>query len=105
MAVDWFDANGTGGAVDLAELLDGAAAQGLREIADNGALVSFGLTSDGGAMHVTVTQDQRYRREYFRDRDTLLAWIGEAILATSDGRQANRPSAVAGQRRRRSRSA
>lgn len=85
MAADWFDGNGTAGAVDAAELLDGQAAQGLREIVENGALVSVGLTSDGGALHVTVTMDGRFRREYFRDRETLLAWVGEAILAVADG--------------------
>ena len=82
---DWFDGNGSVGSVDAAELLDGQAAQGLREIVQHGALVSVGLTSDGGALHVTVTMDGRFRREYFRDRDTLLAWVGEAILGVSDG--------------------
>lgn len=85
MAGDWFDGNGTSGAVDVAGMMDGQPAQGLREIVEHGALVSVGLTSDGGALHVTVTMDGRFRREYFRERDTLLAWLGEAILAVADG--------------------
>jgi hypothetical protein len=105
MAADWFDGNGTGGSIDLAELLDGQPMQGMREIAEHGALVSMGLTSDGGAFHLTVTMDGRYRREYFRDRDTLLAWIGEAILAVSDAAPPERPSAAQRGRSRRSRSA
>jgi len=100
---DWFDAAGAGSQVDVAELLDGQPAQGIRELVDLGALVSLGLTSDHGALGVTVTVDGRWRREYFRKQDELLAWIGEAIPAVEAARGTKPASAVPdrGSRRRR----
>jgi hypothetical protein len=83
---DWFDGAGNGAQVDIAECIDGLGAQGVRELVEAGALVSLGTTSDGGALGVTVTVDGRWRREYFRDRDSLLAWIAEAIPAVEAAR-------------------
>ena len=79
---DWFDGNGSGEALDVAKLLDSEAGNGLHHLVGAGALVSMGLTSDGGALGVTVTVDGRWRREYFRNEEDLLAWIAEAIPAT-----------------------
>ena len=76
---DWFDGNGSGDALDVVKLLDSEAGNGLHHLVGAGALVSMGLTSDGGALGVTVTVDGRWRREYFRHEDELLAWIAEAI--------------------------
>jgi len=104
MTGDWFDGNGAGNAVDVAGVLDGLGAQGLRELVELGALVSMGTTSDGGALGVTVTVDGRWRREYFRDNDTLVAWLAEAIPAVEAAKGTNRPSGGPEKRQRRSRS-
>lgn len=101
MAGDWFDGNGAGKAVDVAALLEGLGAQGVLELVEAGALVSLGLTSDGGALGLTVTVDGRWRREYFRDPAEMVAWIDEALPAVQEARGADRPSAVSASRSRR----
>lgn len=110
MAGDWFDGGGTGVAVDTHALLeDKAVIKAIASMVDAGALVSLGTTSDGGALALTVTVDGRWRREYFRDLDGLMAWLAEAAPAVSDvahrargsdGRQT--ASAARGSRSRRS---
>jgi hypothetical protein len=99
---DWFDGNGTGDPVDVTKILDGLAAAGIAEMVGAGALVSLGTTSDGGALGLTVTVDGRYRREYFRDEDTLLAWIAEAIPAVHDAKATSSPPRAQQKRTRRS---
>lgn len=82
MSDDWFDGGGSGKAADVQLLLDGhGVLDGLCEIIRLGALVSLGVTSDGGAMGLTITFDERRRREYFRDVDELQAWLAEALPA------------------------
>lgn len=101
---DWFDGAGNGSRVDVAKLMDGLAAQGVAEMVQAGALVSLSTTSDGGALGVTVTVDGRFRREYFRDEDELLAWMAEAVAAVHSAKGSSPPSAPRS-RSRRSRSA
>ncbi len=98
---DWFDGNGSGNAIDAVKLLDSKAGEGLHELVGAGALVSMGLTSDGGALGVTVTVDGRWRREYFRDEDALMAWVAEALPAVRTARGAETPSSVTRQRAKR----
>jgi len=99
---DWFDGNGNGSAVDVTEILSGHPTQGILELVGAGALVSLGLTSDGGALGMTVTVDGRWRREYFRHADELVAWIAQALPAVHEARGTQSPSAVPRQRTRRS---
>jgi hypothetical protein len=91
---DWFDGNGNGSAVDAAEILSPLVIQGFTELVGAGALVSAGMTSDGGALAFTVTVDGRWRREYFRDAAELATWIGEALPAVHEARGTSRPSSV-----------
>lgn len=77
--------------------------EGIAALVAEGALVSMGTTSDGGALGLTVTVDGRWRREYFRDETSLGAWIAEAIPAVKSAKQTSTPSAGNGQRSRRSR--
>lgn len=77
----WFEGGGTGSKVDVAKLMDSQCGAGIWELVDAGALVSLGLTSDGGALGVTVTVDGRWRREYVRTEDELLPWLAQAIPA------------------------
>lgn len=101
---DWFDGAGNGAQVDVVKMLDGHCGTGLFQIVDAGALVSMGKTSDGGALGVTVTVDGRWRREWFRDEDELLAWIAEALPAVQHARGVTPPSGGTPKRQRRSRS-
>lgn len=81
---DWLDEGGRGSAVDVPALMDSAAAEQAWRIVQAGALLSFGRTSDGGALGVTVTIDGRWRREYFRDAEELTDWLrGGADYAES----------------------
>lgn len=101
---DWFDAGGGGPSVDVVALLDTEGGSGLHDLVAAGALVSLGLTRDGGALGVTVTVDGRWRREYFRDADELLVWVSEALPAVRAAAEAARAaSAAQGSRSRRSR--
>jgi hypothetical protein len=44
-----------------------------------GALLSLSVTSDGGALGITITIDGRWRREYFRDAEQLALWTEESL--------------------------
>jgi hypothetical protein len=99
---DWLDEGTAGKAVDVAAVMDSAAAELAWRVVQAGALLSFGRTSDGGALGVTVTIDGRWRREYFRDAEDLTEWLtGAADYAEGEAaRQDASPS-----RRKRSRAA
>lgn len=103
MSSSWFDGAGSGQPLDVVKLLDSVAGQGVHELVAAGALVSMGLTSDGGALGVTVTVDGRWRREYFRDSDALALWIAEALPAVHAARGTASPSGGGAPRRGRSR--
>jgi len=102
MAEDWFESGGSGHAADVGALLDGQGVlDALVEIVELGALVSVGVTSDGGAMGVTVTFDERRKREYFRDVEDLQTWLSEARPAVrlAAERRAASPAPRSRQRR------
>lgn len=98
---DWLDEGTSGKAVDVAAVMDSDAAPLAWRVVAAGALVSFGRTSDGGALGVTVTIDGRWRREYFRESEELIEWLtGAADFAEEQAAlEAASPS-----RRKRSRS-
>jgi hypothetical protein len=101
---DWFDqAGGSTGPLDVPALLDSAGGQAIGDLVATGALVSLGLTRDGGALGVTVTVDGRWRREYFRDADGLQLWMAEALPAVRQATEALAASAGPRSRQRRSR--
>lgn len=82
MPGDWFDEGGSGKRCDIAALLDSERVmEALHAMISGGALISMGVTGDGGALGVTVTVDGRWRREYFRDTDELVSWLAEALPA------------------------
>lgn len=88
----WFDENGAGSAVDVHALMDGKAGELVLECVAAGALMSLSLTSDGGALGVTVTVDGRWRREYFRDAEPMEAWLVDALDATAEAAAARSAS-------------
>lgn len=100
---DWFDDGGTGAPVEVATLLDSKAADVLWAIVSEGALVSLGRTSDGGALGVTVTMDGRWRREYFREVEPLVDWLIGAAEAVRDEAARLAASPGRGKRPRRAR--
>lgn len=91
---DWLDEGTSGKAVDVAAVMDSDAAPLAWRVVAAGALLSFGRTSDGGALGVTVTIDGRWRREYFRDSEELTEWLtGAAEFAEAEAeREAASPS-------------
>lgn len=104
MAEDWFEGGGSGKKVDVAALLDSQGALALWEVVEIGALLSIGMTRDGGALGVTVTVDGRWRREYFRDPEDLAMWMSEALPAVRAACEAAAASSVADKRARSRRS-
>jgi hypothetical protein len=80
-AADWFDDGGTGSPVDVPALLDSEVPALMGRCCQAGALVSMGTTSDGGAMSITVTLDGRWKRQYFRDAEEAITWLGQAAEA------------------------
>lgn len=72
---DWFEAGAAAAALDLPALLDASVNDAFHEVVRAGALVSFGLSRDGGALGVTVTADGRWRREWFRESEALATWL------------------------------
>jgi len=100
---DWFDEGRSGAALDVEALLDSDASEGLAALVAAGALVSLGTTRDGGALGLTVTVDGRWRREYFRESEDLVAWISEALPAVTAAVETAAASAARGGRQRRSR--
>jgi hypothetical protein len=103
MSGDWFEGGGNGQAIDVPKLLDSKAGEAIHALVAAGALVSMGLTSDGGALGVTVTVDGRWRRDWFRTEEELEAWIAEALPAVMAARGTASPSGAPRTRQRRSR--
>jgi hypothetical protein len=99
----WFDEGGGGTPVDVTAMLDSKASELLHELVGAGALISLGLTSDGGALGLTVTVDGAWRREYFRDDSTLIAWLEEAMAPVLDACRARGASSAPRERPRRAR--
>lgn len=82
---DWLDEGRAGSAVDVAAVMDSEAGALAWRVVQAGALLSFGRTSDGGALGVTVTIDGRWRREYFREAEELIDWLtGAAEFAEEE---------------------
>jgi hypothetical protein len=100
---DWFDQGTSGIACDVLALLDSDATPLLLEMVAAGALISLGLTSDGGALAVTATVDGRWRREYFRETGELLVWLSEAVPAVTAAAKARSASSAPRSRQRGSR--
>lgn len=100
----WFEEGGTGSPVDVAALLDGTGmVEAMAELAHLGALVSFGTTSDGGALGVTVTLDGRWRRQYGRDPADFTEFLSGAVEACQAAVNARPASPAPRQRQRRPR--
>ena len=89
----WFDEGGSGSPVDVQGVLDQQQIQeALALMVAAGALISMGVTSDGGALGLTITVDGAWRREYFRTSDDMLEWLVEAqphVLAACQARSAS----------------
>jgi hypothetical protein len=99
---DWFDEGGTGSPLDVQGMWDSQPLQDVISlIVAHGALVSFGVTSDGGALGITVTVDGRWRREYFRTSEDAADWLSQAEPSIRAAVEAARASSGRGRRSRR----
>lgn len=87
-----------GAVVDPATVLEPGVVGRLHELLALGALVSFGLSRDGGSMSATVTYNGEWDREWFRDPVELGAWFRDTARLIEAFRAAN-PPATGGQRR------
>jgi hypothetical protein len=94
--MDWFEEGGSGSPVDVQAVLDCDPIQhAISQIVAAGALVSMGITSDGGALGLTVTVDGKWRREYFRTSSDMSDWLLLAlphVLDACKGRDASNAS-------------
>jgi hypothetical protein len=90
---DWFDEGSAGSGVDLPALLDSHVVDAILDVVGAGALVSLGVSRDGGAVGVTVTSDGRWRRDWFRESEPLAVWLRGAF--TSIVTPATQPSSSA----------
>jgi hypothetical protein len=97
---DWLDGGGSGSPCDARALLDSGASDLICSVVEAGALVSLGLTSDGGALGVTVTVDGRWRREYFRDSESMMLWLSDGLPDIQAAAGDRRASSVQRQRQR-----
>lgn len=80
-------------------MFDASVCEYFAELAGVGVLVSFGTTSDGGALMLQLTYDGEWRREYFRDPVELTEYLQEATKALTA--ELSRPSPANGTRKRR----
>lgn len=76
---DWFGESSNGSAIDVAAFLDSNITGRIARIVAMGCLVSIGTTRDRGAVSINLTQDGRYRREYFRRSDDAVDWLDQAL--------------------------
>lgn len=97
---DWFDEASKGAPFQVESLGDSLALDGILKCVEAGALVSLGVTSDGGALGVTVTVDGQWRREYFRDLEELQDFISQALPAVIEARARVAASSGGGSRKR-----
>lgn len=73
-----FAATQRGEACDLPGLWSAGVVDALTRVLAAGALVSSGMSRDGGALGVTVTHDGEFVRQWFREPDGLETWLNSA---------------------------
>jgi hypothetical protein len=83
MTDDFFNGSDTRAAADIPAFFDSGVPKLIAELVAMGVLVSIGTTRDRGAITITVTNDGRWRRDYFRDSTDAADWLGLAIAAVS----------------------
>lgn len=81
----FWDGSATGSNIDLPAFFDSGVLDGLIGLLSMGVLVSLGTTRDGGAIGITILQDGRRRREYFRDSDVAGGFLRDAVDALGAG--------------------
>lgn len=74
----------SGEGVDPAVLFEPGTVGVFCDVLRQGALVSFGMSRDGGSMSCTVTFDGAWDREWFREPQPLHDWLAAAHAAIED---------------------
>lgn len=80
---DFFNGSGSGTPADIPAFFDSGVPKLIGELVGMGVLVSIGTTRDRGAVTITVTNDGRWRRDYFRTSEDAADWLGLAVEAVS----------------------
>jgi len=78
MAGGLFGESSNGAVVDPGAFLDSEVPQHIGRLLSLGVLVSIGRSRDGGAISLTITNDGKYEREYFRHTDEAIDWLKRA---------------------------
>lgn len=81
MEDDFFSGSNGTSIVDVSSFFDSGFPDAMAKCVALGLLVSVGTTRDRGAISVTVTNDGRNRREYFRDSAEAADFLGMAAAA------------------------
>lgn len=77
----FFDSASSGNELDLPAFFDSDILDGLIGVISLGVLVSVGLTRDRGALGITILDNGRKRREYFRRSEDACEYLRGAVLA------------------------
>lgn len=88
----WGSGSRTGHAVHVPDLVCPVVDR-VAGVVSTGALVSLGLSRDGGSLACTVTYDGEWEREWFRDPAQLAEWLQaqeEAILTYQESASSER---------------
>ena len=91
---DFFATSNGAAAIDVPGFFDSSVPDGIARCVALGLLVSVGTSRDRGAISVTVTNDGRHRREYFRRSEDAADFLRMAAEAVS-GRGLGDPEAQA----------
>lgn len=83
MTSDFWDRGSANDDLDLRAFFDSSIGDRLAGLLAVGVLVSLGLTRDRGALGVTVLDNGKKRREYFRRSEDCADWLQLATAALS----------------------
>lgn len=83
MQDDFFASSNGASVVDVPAFFDSGVPDAVARCVAMGLLVSIGTSRDRGAVSITVTNDGRHRREYFRQAEDAADFLRLAAAAVS----------------------
>lgn len=78
MAGDLFTNGSRPSTVDVRAFFDSRVPDAIAGLVEMGVLVAVGTTRDRGALSITITHDGAFDREYFRNSEDALEYLGRA---------------------------
>jgi hypothetical protein len=85
MSDGFFGESSSRSAVDVGAFLDSDIPRLIADIVSLGCLVSIGVTRDGGAVSIAVTDDGKRARSYFTDSSDGVDWLKRGLDTLRDG--------------------